>query len=115
MSKGEKQLLEVLRKEFPGFVIKPQVTLHVGPKKALYVDALIPGLKLAFEIDGRQHDEFVPFFHKTQKKFRGAMLNDKAKLEALEYLGYVLIKFKENESITSGKVLEKIRRATINK
>ncbi len=34
-----------------------------------YLDFFIPSKMLAYEIQGKQHDEFVPFFHKNQKGF----------------------------------------------
>jgi len=42
-------------------------------------DFWIPHMRIAFEFHGRQHDEFVKFFHQTKAGFRKQKLADKKK------------------------------------
>lgn len=67
-------LLEIL----PGVVIFEEVTL---PGCGLYLDIFLPSISLAVEVHGRQHYEFVPFFHKTKADFLLARKRDRDKLE----------------------------------
>ena len=64
-------LLEIL----PGVVIFEEVTL---PGCGLYLDIFMPSISLAVEVHGRQHYEFVPFFHKTKADFLLARKRDRA-------------------------------------
>lgn len=45
------------------------------------IDFFLPVQRIAFEINGRQHDEYVPFFHKSKDGFREATKRDKDKKE----------------------------------
>ena len=67
-------LLEIL----PGVVIFEEVTL---PGCGLYLDIFMPSISLAVEVHGKQHYEFVPFFHKTKADFLLARKRDRDKLE----------------------------------
>jgi hypothetical protein len=67
-------LLEIL----PGVVIFEEVTL---PGCGLYLDIFLPSISLAIEVHGKQHYEFVPFFHKTKADFLLARKRDRDKLE----------------------------------
>ena len=67
-------LLEIL----PGVVIFEEVTL---PGCGLYLDIFMPSISLAVEVHGRQHYEFVPFFHKTKADFLLARKRDRDKSE----------------------------------
>lgn len=49
------------------------------PGLGLFLDFFIPSRKIAFEIRGRQHDEYVPYFHKSQKGFRASKDRDDLK------------------------------------
>jgi hypothetical protein len=49
------------------------------PDHNFYLDFFLPNRKLAFEVQGRQHDEFVPFFHKNKKGFQQAQQRDSDK------------------------------------
>lgn len=67
---------ELLVQLFPTQLILEEVPI---PKTSLKLDFFIPLRKIAVEIDGKQHLEHVPFFHKTKKDFHHAQSNDKNK------------------------------------
>lgn len=50
----------------------------------LYLDFFIPSLHIAIECDGRQHSEYVPFFHRNRSGFVKSKKNDDAKEEWCE-------------------------------
>lgn len=64
---------------FRGDVILEEFIL---PKmRGLSLDFFVPRLKLAFEVDGRQHSTFVPYMHGTLAGFEGQKIRDKMKEE----------------------------------
>ncbi len=66
---GEWEILENHRPEW--------MTTLKGER--LELDFLIRKLKIAIEIQGNQHCEFVPFFHSTEKEFANQKERDKSK------------------------------------
>lgn len=69
--------LSLLEKLFPNTVIYEEITIPDG----LYLDLFIPSLDLIVEVHGKQHYEFVPFFHKTKANFLIAKKRDRDKIE----------------------------------
>lgn len=68
------------------------------PKIKIYVDILLPSRKLAIEINGRQHYEYIPFFHKSKLDWLKAKQRDIKKKITLEENGIVLISLKYDET-----------------
>lgn len=86
---------QLLKEKFPACQILEEVYL---PNEQLYLDFYIPTFGLAVEIQGRQHKEFVPYFHGNDKKnFHKAVGRDKRKAEWCLNNGIDLIYFEENE------------------
>ena len=67
-----------LRELYPRQVILEEFTI---PKTRLSLDFLIPRLNLAYEVQGRQHDEFVAHFHSSVEGFKAQKKRDKYKQE----------------------------------
>ena len=74
---------ELLSDMFSGYTILEEVKLpgsrDPSKKSALFLDFLIPNLSLAVEVHGRQHYEFVKFFHKTKAGFLTSKRRDDIK------------------------------------
>ena len=86
---------QLLKEQFPACRILEECYL---PGEQLYLDFFIPSLKIGIEIQGRQHKEFVPFFHGNNKKnFHKAVGRDKRKAEWCLNNGISLIYFEEDE------------------
>lgn len=69
-----------LRTLFPGALIKEEYGVWYEGQY-LRVDFYLPHLGLAVEVDGRQHDEYVPHFHRTRHAYRAAQRRDWDKTE----------------------------------
>jgi len=50
-------------------------------RSVLYLDFYIPNIRKAFEVHGRQHYEFTPFFHKSKAEFLRAKARDEDKID----------------------------------
>lgn len=68
---------KLLKRLYPFSPIYEEVYLPCG----LYVDFLIPAKRLAFEVDGKQHSEFVPHFHGSKAGFLKSQKRDSMKIE----------------------------------
>lgn len=60
-------------------------------------DFWIPHQYVAFEFHGRQHDEFVPFFHNTKAGFRRQKASDAKKARIAELNDVTLIVVREGD------------------
>lgn len=80
----------------------------VGIKPALYIDFMIlsSALRIAFEADGRQHKEYVPFFHGSRMGFVKAQLNDINKDRWTEINDIKLIRVSSEKEVDD--ILERI-------
>lgn len=69
------------------------------PGALLYLDFYLPAKKIAFEVQGRQHTQFVQHFHGTQEGFIASQSRDRRKREWCEENNIRLIELpdKENE------------------
>ena len=84
---------DLLKDMFRSYTILEEMKLPGVTKigGSLYLDFYIPNLDLAFEVHGRQHYEFVPFFHKTKAGFMQAQRRDVLKGEWCEVNNIQLI------------------------
>jgi len=72
-------------------------------------DIYIPRRNLLIEFNGRQHYEFVRFFHKTVTKFRKQQQRDQLKARLAQQHGYRLVTIKYTEPITIQYIRGRIR------
>ena len=81
-----------------------------SPKEVLYeYDIHIKGTNILIEYNGRQHYEFVKFFHKKLGNFKKQIQRDKYKQQLAISNGYKLIVFKHDEPITYNHVYNKLK------
>tara|TARA_R110000796_G_scaffold88809_6_gene191680 strand:+ start:597 stop:1016 length:420 start_codon:yes stop_codon:yes gene_type:complete len=82
------QAREIIQDMFSGYSILEEVKLPgtVNPSKrsALFIDFLIPNLKIGVEVHGQQHFKYTPFFHKSKAGFMKARARDRDKSEWCE-------------------------------
>lgn len=93
---------ELIEKTFPFDNIHEEVTLPGSKKGAsgslLYADFFLPSRKLIVEVNGRQHDEYIKFFHKNKLEFYKAQARDRNKKEWCELNNITIVYLNHNES-----------------
>jgi len=89
---------ELLVEMYPTILIYEEVPIYVAPRKKLYLDFYVPMLQMAIEVHGRQHYEFVEFFHKNRFGWMISRKNDRLKLEWCALNGITTIELPYNES-----------------
>jgi len=95
ISKGEIELLSILRRIFRGHKITKQ--FHVGER--LRLDFFIPHLNLGLEWDGIQHSQKIEFFDK-QKSLANRQYDDERKEYLCKKLGIALIRFDYTQKLS---------------
>jgi hypothetical protein len=89
-SSGHKLARQILKELYPCEVILEEVPIKVAGT-TLYADFLLRGPAIVVEVQGKQHGEFVEFFHKTQKGFIKSKGRDRQKVEWCKLNGFELI------------------------
>ena len=92
-SKGERFCRKYLENRFgkPFVKSRPEFLRHPKSGQHLELDCFNQELRLAVEYNGRQHYEFVPFFHRTIDDFRAMQERDAAKSELCRRYGVSLV------------------------
>lgn len=85
----------ILKEIFPFDRILEEVFL---PSVGLYGDFYIPKQKMMIECHGRQHYEFIKYFHKTAAGFIKSLQRDNQKKEFCEINEIELVELPYNES-----------------
>jgi len=104
MSKGARELLEIVRKIYPNQRIITEH--HVGEK--LLVDIYIPTYRLAFEFDGEQHFRYTEYFHGDRQGFVRAQKRDLRKDELCQNQDITLVRVAYNEQLEEENIRSKI-------
>ena len=113
VSKYHSKARDLLHQVFHGYSILEEVKLpgSVNPakKSVLYLDFLVTNVKMGIEVHGRQHYEFVPFFHKSKAGFAKAKKRDLDKKEWCRINDITLVELKWDEDLEYWR--EKIERS----
>jgi len=102
-SKFHLRARELLKEIFHSYRILEEVKLPGSTpshrKGVLFLDFLIPQIKLAVEVHGQQHYEFCPFFHKSKADFVLAKAKDEDKIEwcELNKVDLVVLKYSDTD------------------
>ena len=93
MSKGESICKAYLQRRFnkPFTNQRPKYMFNSVTGKALELDCYNEELRLAVEYNGKQHYEYVKFFHKSRADFQNQCYRDKIKQENCKKVGIILI------------------------
>lgn len=110
ISYGQSKLRDLLREIYPTYILEEE--FHLGNN--LRLDLFIRDLGLAFEFHGRQHYEFVEFFHGTYENYLRSLQRDTDKQDKCLQLGICLIIFSFESSLEIDIVKEKIQQAVAN-
>jgi hypothetical protein len=96
-SKIHQEAIKIVKELIPGALVYEECCLPLGIKKTLYLDILIPDFNLAIEVDGKQHDEYISYFHKEKQSFANQKKNDVLKESWCEANNIILLRFKEKD------------------
>lgn len=113
-SKLQKEFGEMLDKSLPEFRIrenhKPDWLISSSLTR-LELDFYIEELGIAFEVQGAQHYQYVPFFHKSKEDFEKRKLHDQEKRDLCFGNGVRLIEVftKQDAEIAIKNIEDKIR------
>jgi len=82
---------------------------HEGEQ--LFFDFVIDELNVAIEVQGRQHYEFVPFFHRDSYYFYKQKKRDRLKKDWAEENGFYLVLVEEGMKLNKSKFLKVVQEA----
>jgi len=100
----------LLKEIFPRYSFQEQFRIEDN----LSLDFYCPKLSLAFEFQGTQHDEFNPYFQKSNRDLIKQKQRDRKKKNWCELNNIVLIEIREHE-LDKNILLDKINWALKNK
>lgn len=109
VSKGAKELLEIVKQLYPHQRI--ELEHNVAVRGALFVDIYLPRMKIGFEYDGIQHFEYSEHFHGSRENFVKAKRRDAEKDQRCEEEGITLIRVAYNEDMSQDLILSKLEDA----
>lgn len=78
----------ILKQFFPFDLILEDFAV---PGHGFYFDFFLPKQKLVVEIQGEQHSQYVPFFHKSEKNFKSSLIRDMKKIKLCERNDIIII------------------------
>ena len=109
--KTETKLVKILERLFglSNVITSYHPEWAISPKGVLLeYDILLKDKNILIEFNGRQHYEYVPFFHKSRNKFKLQQERDKLKKILAINNGYKLITIKHDEPITKSYIKARI-------
>jgi len=108
MSKQSNDIYDLLVKTFPYSIVKKEYYIKYKGQK-LFFDFYVKDFNLLFEVQGRQHSEYVSHFHGNRQGFLETKRRDNLKIQYCQEndLDLITINYDE-EIITSDELIEKI-------
>jgi len=95
---------DVLLKLWPWYTIFKEYYIKYKNTR-LFFDFYIKELQLAIEVQGRQHSEFVKYFHGDREGFLKACRRDNLKKEYCDMNGIVLIEIYSKDDLDKDRLL----------
>ena len=94
---------ELISELFCGYTILEEVKLpgsrDPSKKSVLFLDFFIPNAMLGIEVNGKQHYEYVPYFHKSKAGFLSYLHKDSVKKDWCDLNNIDLIVLKYSDPI----------------
>lgn len=94
---------QIIKGKYPLYSILEEVGIQVRKGKNAFLDFFIPQPRVCIEVNGRQHFEFVQFFHNNLIGFKLQQKADREKREWLALNKIKLIEFNYNEEPSEWK------------
>lgn len=110
-SKLHEEVKALLQEMYPNALIQEEVPIRVSGRN-LRLDLLVDyPFNIAVEVQGKQHDEFVPFFHGDMTGFRDYQRRDRFKETWCWEHSIALVYVYEHEKLTKEILQRKIEQA----
>jgi hypothetical protein len=108
MSKQADDIYKLLVKTFPHNIItKERYVKYMGQQ--LFFDFYIKDYNVLFEIQGRQHSEYVAHFHGDRQGYLDMKRRDNLKIRYCQEEGLSLVTINYDEEITTpAEIIEKV-------
>lgn len=108
MSAIANKVYELLKELFPyNIIIKEHYLYYKGSR--LFFDYFVKDLGVLIEVQGRQHLEFVKYFHGSKESFLKQKYRDNLKIEYVQdNKKLCLVRFYDGENLDKHNVLERI-------
>jgi very-short-patch-repair endonuclease len=87
-SKFQYEIGKQLAEKYPHDIIFEEVFI---PIENLIFDFFIPSLRLFIEVQGKQHSQYVKYFHRTKRGFHEQNKRDQRKRDLCKLNGFRLI------------------------
>lgn len=106
-SRGQASLTAMVKRLVPGVEIISEYAIG----ERLKLDIYCPKYQLAVEYHGRQHFEYIEFFHHDSHGFDDHYKRDLRKAEICQEKGIALVVFRYNDLLTEDMVFERLMEA----
>lgn len=109
-SRGQATLTHMMQKLLPGEKIISEYPIG----ERLRLDVYCPRYNLGAEFHGRQHFQYVQFFHQDIEGFKDHQERDDRKIELCEELGISLVVFRYDDLLTENVIFDRLLEAISN-
>lgn len=106
-SRGQASLVSLMKKLLPN----EEIICEYPIGERLRLDVYCPKYQLAVEYHGRQHFEYIEFFHSDAQGFDEHYKRDMRKVELCKEKGIALVVFRYNDLLTEDIVFERLMEA----
>jgi hypothetical protein len=108
------EAVKMIRRIFYANPVYEEAPVEITRHKKLYLDIIVPSMRLAFEVNGMQHFQKTSHFHKHYFDFAISRENDRLKAEWCELNNILLtqLNYNEDKDTWNNKIQEAIQKAT---
>lgn len=104
VSRGQGALMDIMKELLPGETIVSEEPIG----KRLRLDVYCPTYQIAAEYHGRQHFQYIPFFHTDKDGFEASQRRDEEKVQLCKDLGIALVVFRYCDTLTKDAVFNRL-------
>lgn len=111
---GELQMFSHINQVIMGldFINHGYYSFLLSPKyQPMQLDRYYPDIKLAFEYDGKQHNEYIKYIHKSKSNFLYYQECDKLKTVACRDKGITLVRVSHKDKLSNDLIRSLIKQA----
>lgn len=106
-SNFHKEVIGLLKEIYPHETIKQEFPAKIN-NHTLFIDIYLPKQKLCIEVDGKQHDVYIPFFHQSKSVFKNQQSLDELKNIWAKEQSLTLIRISHKDKLSKEFLMNKI-------